>query len=422
MLRTAPHTLASLFAGLALSFVLQGPAHAIDRPVIEEGPNPEDSQPGVLYVTIRVNGVDSNNEVSQVCIQISEPPAGVDRHPLEGKVGENPAEGAEFPAGTTISIVQIDGKWYICFDFPEPIASGPLEISVCIAGDGDNSASFVRNPGWRIKLRQDDGTDNPVSGTGGAGVTLEPDERDLDKPKVRKNGWGRNDDGGDNGIRYFTVTTQHVSRKNSVNRVYVEIDPALRGRIAEDTREDEGQGLPPGWAIGYITIPDEDGNDVLYVCFSGPMAEQNLRFKICVGPDEDGNHADTKINGRWKYFGEGEDPLEEDDDGRGLEYVSADLPRFVRGDANGDAFFDLGDPITTLTYLFGDSEPPACLDALDTNSDLQVDIADPISGLRFLFLGGEPPLPPFPACGSTEPELSIGCEHGGACADDGATA
>lgn len=64
-------------------------------------------------------------------------------------------------------------------------------------------------------------------------------------------------------------------------------------------------------------------------------------------------------------------------------------PYFMRGDANGDSNFDLGDVIVTLEHLFN-NEPVLCLDALDANDDGSLDVSDPIRSLARLFLATEP--------------------------------
>lgn len=88
-------------------------------------------------------------------------------------------------------------------------------------------------------------------------------------------------------------------------------------------------------------------------------------------------------------------------------------PTFLRGDANADAAVDLGDPITTLAYLFAAGESPACLDACDANSDQALDVGDAIYLLQFLFDAGPPPSAPFPGCGSGT--TALGCADSAAC-------
>jgi len=72
---------------------------------------------------------------------------------------------------------------------------------------------------------------------------------------------------------------------------------------------------------------------------------------------------------------------------------------FIRGDANRDLRLDLSDPINILTYLFADSDTPACLDVYDVNDDGELDIGDPIGLLNYLFAGSSAPMAPFPFAG-----------------------
>ncbi|MFN0059333.1 MAG: hypothetical protein ACKVX7_12835 [Planctomycetota bacterium] len=75
---------------------------------------------------------------------------------------------------------------------------------------------------------------------------------------------------------------------------------------------------------------------------------------------------------------------------------------FRRGDANGDAVFNIADAIFLLSSLFLlGSPPPTCEDSADVNDDGVINIADPIAALSSLFVSGSPPPPaPFPNCGS----------------------
>jgi hypothetical protein len=73
---------------------------------------------------------------------------------------------------------------------------------------------------------------------------------------------------------------------------------------------------------------------------------------------------------------------------------------FLRGDATGDGFLDISDPVAILMFLFlGGPIQSNCGKAVaDANEDGAVDIGDPIYLLGFLFLGGPRPGPPVPAC------------------------
>ncbi|MEC9476113.1 MAG: di-heme oxidoredictase family protein [Planctomycetota bacterium] len=70
---------------------------------------------------------------------------------------------------------------------------------------------------------------------------------------------------------------------------------------------------------------------------------------------------------------------------------------FRRGDGNGDGVLDIGDPVLTLSILFGGAGPATCEDAHDANDDGAYDISDPIYSLGYLFGNG----PVMPAPGST---------------------
>ncbi len=94
------------------------------------------------------------------------------------------------------------------------------------------------------------------------------------------------------------------------------------------------------------------------------------------------------------------------------------VPRFRRGDADGDRTVDLTDPIRTLTFLFLNPEARIeCQDAADSNDDGVLDISDPTYTLNHLFLGGPaPPAPWYVGCGEdptedalTECESQVGC-------------
>lgn len=69
-------------------------------------------------------------------------------------------------------------------------------------------------------------------------------------------------------------------------------------------------------------------------------------------------------------------------------------PEFIRGDANGDASFNIADAVKVLGFLFG-MEPVGCLDALDANDDGATNIADAVYALAAQFSGGAPPPAPF---------------------------
>jgi hypothetical protein len=80
--------------------------------------------------------------------------------------------------------------------------------------------------------------------------------------------------------------------------------------------------------------------------------------------------------------------------------------RLKPGDVNGDAGFNISDPVAQLNFLFGGGPLPECytvpdsnpvtltgagLAILDFNGDGGSNIADAVSALNYLFGGGGPP-------------------------------
>jgi len=82
--------------------------------------------------------------------------------------------------------------------------------------------------------------------------------------------------------------------------------------------------------------------------------------------------------------------------------------QFVRGDANSDLMIDVGDAITTLSFLF-QSAPVLCEVALDSNDDELLDVADPVYVLSLLFSGGSAPAAPYPNCGPDPTSGALDC-------------
>ena len=83
---------------------------------------------------------------------------------------------------------------------------------------------------------------------------------------------------------------------------------------------------------------------------------------------------------------------------------------FIRGDVDGNAKFNIRDPVGTLAALFRDGPLP-CPDASDVNDDGRVDITDVLGSLEFIFVRGAPPPPPFPAAGLDPTEDILGCRR-----------
>ncbi len=83
---------------------------------------------------------------------------------------------------------------------------------------------------------------------------------------------------------------------------------------------------------------------------------------------------------------------------------------FKRGDFNGDAALDIGDPIALLSYLFLAAGAGPCLKSGDANDDAKLNIADAVRLILHLF-GGRGPLPePFLACGPDPTPDTLSCE------------
>ncbi|MGQ9591114.1 MAG: CotH kinase family protein [Planctomycetota bacterium] len=128
-----------------------------------------------------------------------------------------------------------------------------------------------------------------------------------------------------------------------------------------------------------------DGNIALPPLFAAPTrGDFSLRTgSPCIGTGKDGSDM-----GAVPYAGE---------------------PAFIRADSNFDGSVDLSDAVTTLRYLFGGSDPPSCLDALDADDNGTVEITDPIFTLSFLFLSGPPIPPPYPDAGPDPTPDALGC-------------
>ncbi len=97
------------------------------------------------------------------------------------------------------------------------------------------------------------------------------------------------------------------------------------------------------------------------------------------------------------------------------QHVSAQVPRFIRGDANVDGKRNLGDAVYSLFALFGDQVEPTCIDALDFDDSGEFDLTDPIASLTWQFLGGSPPPAPHTECGIDPTEDELGCEEYSLC-------
>jgi len=84
--------------------------------------------------------------------------------------------------------------------------------------------------------------------------------------------------------------------------------------------------------------------------------------------------------------------------------------RFVRGDADGDGRFTLGDPIVVLSHMFSGGSI-GCAKTADLDDDGVLQLNDPIYLLSYLFSGGPPPKAPFLWCGADPtPDDGLSCE------------
>ena len=71
---------------------------------------------------------------------------------------------------------------------------------------------------------------------------------------------------------------------------------------------------------------------------------------------------------------------------------------FIRGDANADGVFNIGDAVFMLAFKFQGGPPPPCSDAADTNDDGTCNLGDALTLLNALFAGAPIPAPSF-ICG-----------------------
>lgn len=89
------------------------------------------------------------------------------------------------------------------------------------------------------------------------------------------------------------------------------------------------------------------------------------------------------------------------------------LPRFRRGDCNGDSAVDMSDALCILNWLFLAGHEPGCVASTNSNGDGAADMSDAVSLLGHLFLGGPAPVTPFPDCGPglLDADMSLGCRN-----------
>ena len=184
-------------------------------------------------------------------------------------------------------------------------------------------------------------------------------------------------------------------------------------------------GLPPGTPVtGVLDLPAGTSTTVVTqvsIPTHDPLAVHSLF--LLVDSDGDGN-PDPILSASLRSVRDGDcngnmipDDVEiaigaeVDADGDGVP-DSCQLtgnPNFIRGDANNDLGFDIGDPVFLLAFIFTGGDAPPCLTAGDVNADGAIDIADPVSALGVLFNNGTPPSSPHPNCGASLAPL--GCSN-----------
>ncbi|NRA75668.1 MAG: hypothetical protein HRU16_06965 [Planctomycetes bacterium] len=103
-----------------------------------------------------------------------------------------------------------------------------------------------------------------------------------------------------------------------------------------------------------------------------------------------------------------------DSDGNGVP-DSCEATPFRRGDVNGDALFNIADPVSALAFLFTGGSI-SCDDAADCNDDGTVNIADAVSALAALFSGADPPpAPGSDSCGPDPTDDTLECDSYNSC-------
>jgi len=192
------------------------------------------------------------------------------------------------------------------------------------------------------------------------------------------------------------------------------VDPADGGFLAASCSDPSpGVEVVVGQVNAYmrrrpIHLDHEDGTDLLeiHLCLS-PSARAGSHPLVLLRREmvsEDGRAIPPALAGGVL------DVLEDVAPGAECPSCFEDpvLPAFVRGDANGDSFVDLSDPIATLLHLFSGEDEPPCLDAADANDSGTLDLSDAIAVLAHLFLDGGP-LPPPNAPGADPTPDGLDC-------------
>ncbi|MBN1422238.1 MAG: hypothetical protein JXP34_25920, partial [Planctomycetes bacterium] len=89
--------------------------------------------------------------------------------------------------------------------------------------------------------------------------------------------------------------------------------------------------------------------------------------------------------------------------------------RFIRGDADGNAVYTIGDGVQVLERLFSGRETfdADCEETGDVDGNGTLTIGDAVWLFNYLLASGAPPAAPAPACGAVDPEdLKLGCAAG----------
>ena len=85
------------------------------------------------------------------------------------------------------------------------------------------------------------------------------------------------------------------------------------------------------------------------------------------------------------------------------------LPRFLRGDSNGDGKLDIADAVWIVTLLFQRGGTSICEQAADANGDGLVDVSDTAYLIAYRLRGGSAPPAPYPDCSVGLPGDALSC-------------
>ncbi len=91
------------------------------------------------------------------------------------------------------------------------------------------------------------------------------------------------------------------------------------------------------------------------------------------------------------------------------------VPRFRRGDANGDARTNISDAVTILDHLFVGGAAFLCESAADVDDNDRVNLTDSVYLLDLLFGGGAEPPSPFATCGIDPTPGTLSCVVNAGC-------